>query len=261
MSKFQGFIFRIFLLVLLFTFYSSLPTVSYAAHPLITDDTGTQGKGNWQLEVNTEFTHESENGSEEDTYEVATILSYGVSDSTDIVLGVPYQHIKNREDGYSVTTDGLTDISLEVKWRFYEEDGLSFALKQGITLPTGNEENGLGSGSPTLSLFLIGSKEIDLWDFHANLGYIRNENIVGERENLWHASFAAGFEPVERVKIVGNIGIEENADRTVNTDPLFLIGGVIYELSENVDIDFGIKVGLSRPEADYGILAGIAWRF
>jgi len=257
----QGIRFRILsgLSVLVFCF--SLFTLAHAAHPLITDDTGTQGKGNWQLEVNTEFTHESENGSDEDTYEILSALSYGVSDSTDIVLGVPYQHIKNREDGYSVTTDGLTDISLEVKWRFYEKDGLSFALKPGITVPTGNEENGLGSGRPTLSLFLIGSKEVEPWDFHANLGYIRNENSVDEREDLWHASFAAGFEPVERLNIVGNIGIEENTDRTVNTDPLFLIGGAIYELSENVDIDFGIKVGLSRPEADYGILAGIAWRF
>jgi hypothetical protein len=29
----------------LFTLYFSLSTVSHAAHPLITDDTGTQGRG------------------------------------------------------------------------------------------------------------------------------------------------------------------------------------------------------------------------
>jgi hypothetical protein len=234
---------------------------SLAAHPLITDDTGTQGKGNWQLEVNTEFTHEDENGSEEDTFEISSALSYGLSDSTDLVLGVPYQHIKLREEDHKSTENGLSDISLEVKWRFYEKEGLSLALKPGITLPTGDEDKGMGSGRPTLSLFLIGSKEAEPWEFHANLGYIRNENSVDEKENLWHASFAAGFEAVERLKIVGNIGIEENTDRTVDTDPLFLLGGVIYELSENVDIDFGIKAGLSRPEADYGVLAGIAWRF
>ncbi len=33
------------LFFLLFTVQYSLFTVSYAAHPLITDDTGTQGKG------------------------------------------------------------------------------------------------------------------------------------------------------------------------------------------------------------------------
>jgi hypothetical protein len=242
-------------------FYFSPLTSAYAAHPLITDDTGTQGKGKWQLEVNTEFTHESENGSEEDTYEIATALSYGLSDTIDIVLGVPYQHINNREDGHSASEDGLTDISLELKWRFYEKAGLSFALKPGITLPTGDEDGGLGSGRPAPSLFLIGTKEAGPWEFHANLGYIRNENIIGERDNLWHASLAAGFKASERLKVVGNVGIEQNTDRTVNTNPSFLIGGLIYEVSEDVDIDFGIKAGLSRPEADYGILAGIAWRF
>jgi hypothetical protein len=34
-----------------------------------------------------------------------------------------------------------------VKWRFYEKDGLSFAIKPGIILPTGEEDKGLGDGS------------------------------------------------------------------------------------------------------------------
>jgi hypothetical protein len=29
---------------------------------------------------------------------------------------------------------------LELKWRFFEKDGLSFALKPGIAFPTGNEK-------------------------------------------------------------------------------------------------------------------------
>ena len=37
--------------VLIFCFTTSL----YAAHPLITDDTGTQGKGRFQLELNGEY--------------------------------------------------------------------------------------------------------------------------------------------------------------------------------------------------------------
>ena len=36
--------------------------LAFAAHPPISDDTGTQGKGKFQLEVNSEFTYEK-NGS------------------------------------------------------------------------------------------------------------------------------------------------------------------------------------------------------
>lgn len=35
-----------------------LPLPLFAAHPLITEDTGTQGKGNFQLELTGEHAHE-----------------------------------------------------------------------------------------------------------------------------------------------------------------------------------------------------------
>jgi hypothetical protein len=50
-------------------------------------------------------------------------------------------------------------------------------------------------------------------------------------------------------------------DRHVNTHPAFVLGGLIYSVSENLDVDFGVKGGLNKPEADYSVLAGLAWRF
>ncbi len=234
---------------------------TFAAHPLITDDTGTQGRGKFLLEVNSEFAHEDEDGTKVDTFEVAPTLSYGILDNIDLVLGVPFQSIRTKEEGETFTESGISDISLEVKWRFYEKDGLSLALKPGISLPTGDEEEGLGAGRAGYSLFFITSKEIEPWAFHLNLGYIRNENKAEERKNLWHASFAGTVEVAKDLKLAGNIGIEKNTDRTVETDPAFILGGVIYSITENLDIDFGIKGGLNKPETDYSLLAGIAWRF
>jgi len=261
MLKIHDLGFKTVLICSLFTFYLVLPTVSYAAHPLITDDTGTQGKGNFQLELNSEFSHEDEDGATEDAFGFASALSFGIADTVDIVLGIPYQHIRLKEDGQKGTEDGLSDISLELKWRFYEKDGLSFALKPGLTLPTGDDERGLGAGKITYRAFLITTKEIQPWAFHLNLGYIRNENKADERKNLWHASLSAEYAVMEKLTLVGNTGIEQNTDRNVNTHPAFILGGVIYSLSENLDIDFGLKAGLNEPETDYAILAGFAWRF
>jgi hypothetical protein len=261
MLKFQGLRFKVVLFVSLFIIYFSLFTVSYAAHPLITDDTGTQGKGKFQLELNSEFAHEDEDGLTEDVFEFASILSYGLNDSVDVVLGIPYQFIHLKEDGQKDSENGLSDISLELKWRFYEKDGLSFALKPGMTLPMGDDDKGLGAGKITYSAFFITTKEIHPWAFHLNLGYIRNENKADERKNLWHASVAGEVEVMRDLKIVGNIGVERNTDRTVDIHPAFILGGVIYSLSENLDIDFGVKGGMNKPEADYSVLAGIAWRF
>jgi len=234
---------------------------AFAEHPLITDDTGTQGKGKYQIELSSELAHAKEDDSRTDSFEFSSALSYGIADSVDIVLNIPYEHIRLKEDGQINTVHGLSDISLEIKWRFHEKDGLSFAVKPGLTFPTGDHDKGLGAGRVACSAFFIMTKEIQPWAFHLNLGYIRNENKADERKNLWHASLAGEVEVMRYLKIVGNIGMERNSDRTLDIHPAFILGGVIYSLTENIDIDFGIKGGLNKPEADYAVLAGISWRF
>ena len=102
--------------------------------------------------------------------------------------------------------DGFSDVAIEAKWRFFEKNGFSMALKPGITLPTGNEEKDLGNGRSTYYLYFITSKEIEPWSFHLNLAYFRNENKGDDRNDLWHASLASTFEVIKDLKLVGDIG-------------------------------------------------------
>lgn len=243
-----------------------LPAVSWAAHPLITDDAGTQGKGKFQLEVNGQYDYDKETidgVSEKFTGGQAGLtLSYGIIETADLVLNLPYVWGKVEEDDVSVYDEkGLSDISFEVKWRFYENNGLSLALKPGVSFPTGDDEKGLGTGRTGYHIFLIGSKEIAPWAFHANLGYIGNENRADEERNIWHASLATTYEIVKDLKLVGNVGIEKNPDKAADNDPAFLIVGAIYSISENFDIDAGVKYGLTSSETDWSVMAGIAFRF
>jgi len=241
-------------------------TVAWGAHPLITDDAGTQGKGKFQIEVNGQYDSDKEtvNGvsAESTGGQIAATLSYGVIENADLVLGLPYQWGKVKEDGVTVYDEnGVSDMTLEVKWRFFEKDGLSLALKPGVRIPTGNDETGLGAGRTGYYAFFIGSKEAAPWAFHVNVGYIGNENKADEEINIWHASLAATCEVVKNLKLVGNIGIERNRDKTADKDPAFLLGGVIYAVTERFDIDFGVKYGLTAVETDWSLMAGTAFRF
>jgi len=92
------------------------------------------------------------------------------------------------------------------------------------------------------------------WAFHDNLGYIRNENKVNEQKNLWHAPHATTWEIVKNLKLVANIGIERNPDDNAENNPAFLIGGLIYSVTENFDLDCGVKYGLNSAEADYSLM-------
>lgn len=241
------------------------PCIAFASHPLITDDAGTQGKGKSQIEVNGQYDSDKETVGGVSAHstggQAGAALSYGVIENADLVLNLPYVWGKVAEDGVSLYDEkGLSDISLEVKWRFFEKEGLSFGLKPGVSLPTGNEEKGLGTGKTGYHVFLIGTKETAPWAFHANLGYIRNENRFDENKNLWHASLASTCEVVKNLKLVGNVGMERNPDKAADHDPAFFIAGVIYSFAENLDIDFGVKAGLNKSETEYSMLAGLTYR-
>jgi hypothetical protein len=67
-------------------------------------------------------------------------------------------------------------------------------------------------------------------------------------------------EVVKDLSVVANIGAERNPDRNSNTDPAFILGGVIYAVSEGLDVDLGVKAGLNKTETDSTVLAGITWR-
>jgi hypothetical protein len=245
-----------------------LPLQSWAAHPLITDDAWTQGKGKFQLELNGQYDYDkqTENGVTGKTTggEAATIVSYGIVDAVDLVLSLPYQWVAVKQDGSAVFNEhGIGDMGFEAKWRFFEKEGISIAFKPGISFPTGDDKKGLGAGKIGYSTFLILSAEAKPWAFHFNAGYRRSENTVDvdEKTDIWHASLAATYEVIKDLQAVGNIGIETNTDKSSGSAPAFALAGVIYGVNENFDLDFGVKAGLNEPETDYSILAGTTFRF
>lgn len=241
----------------------SFATDTFASIPLITDDTGTQGKGKFQLELFGEYGQESGAHLTTKTSDLSATFTYGIIDTVDIILGIPYQawHSNNSEGESVLKADGLSDLSIEGKWRFYEKEGLSFALKPGFTIPAGDEEKGLGTGRITYHLYFIASKEMNPWAFHLNLAYIRNENRVNERKDIWHASLASSVDVMKNLKLVGDVGIATNPDSSSNTPPAFILGGLIWSLRENLDIGLGVEAGLTKPETDLAVRGGITWRF
>ena len=244
-----------------------MTTVAIAAHPLVTDDTGTQGKGRGQVEVGVSFFYDKEKVDDATTLkteggDAAVGVTIGLLDSLDIVLGVPYSwYTLDENDARVDRADGLSDISFDAKWRFFEKDGWSLALKPGVSLPSGNEDKGLGAGRASYRMFFIGTKELEPVTIHANLGYIRNENNTDERKDIWHASVAAEVEVIKDLKLLANIGMERNPATDNNNHPAFALGGISYDVSEKITIDAGVKYGLTSPETDWAVLTGLTIRF
>lgn len=233
-----------------------------AAHPLITDDAGTMGTGNTLVEFNGQYDHNDYEGVKDKTHELEVALTYGLTETVDFVVAVPYTSWSSRSEEEGKTSeDGFGDTSMEFKWRFYEQEGLSLAVKPGMSLPTGDDDESLGAGKATYQLFFVGTQEVEAWAFHLNLGNIRSNNTADERENIWHASVASDFALTKNLHLVANIGTERNPTKGEDTHPAFILGGLVYSLTDYCDIDFGVKAGLNHAEPDYSLLAGVALTF
>lgn len=239
-----------------------LPATSgFCAHPLITEDTGTQGQGRWQLELTAEFGHEQTAGAEDDSADFATVLAYGVRDNLDLLLTLPYSRTESMVAGVKATARGLGDLGLDAKWRFFAEDPLSVALKAGATFPSGDEAAGFGAGKSNYSVHLVTSFETGPWGFHIHLGHIGNRNVHGERDVIRHASLALAREVRDALRLVVDLGRFTATDRAFEETMKFLTLGAIYSLSDDFDLDIGLKRGLSDPETDTTLLLGMALRF
>jgi hypothetical protein len=237
---------------------ASAPMTLWAAHPLITEDTGTQGAGRWQLEATLDRGRDKSSGALEISDERKLVLSYGAADSLDLIVGVP--HIRTRTDD-AAAVQGVGDVELAAKWRFYEHQGLSFALRPGVTAPTGDEDRGLGTGRTTSSLFAIMSFETAPWTYHLHIGRTDNRTVTDERRQINHYSVAVARRFSDQLQLVADVSQETNPDKGSNTAIRSAVFGAIYSVSKNFDIDFGYRHGLSDSATDDALLIGLAFRF
>lgn len=231
-----------------------------AAHPLLTEDTGTQGKGNFQLELTGERGRESTDAGTLRVEQPAAVASYGLVDTADLQIGTSYLRL-TLDDGLAQSrAAGLSDVTVDLKWRFLEHGPLSLAVKPGIVIPVGSEARGLGRGNWAAGSLFVLSYEPGPVAFHSHLGYLYN-NIVGERHSLWHVSGAVTWQATEQVKLIADLAYDTNP-LEFGADGVFrTVVGAIYSPVKSVDLDFGVKRGYQRPALGVALAFGLTLRW
>lgn len=131
----------------------AFPIAAHAAHPLITEDTATQGRGMFELEISNAWTRDGSDRS----FELGPQLSYGVLPQLDAILRPTWLDQRSTIAGDVVRARGAGDTAVGLKWRFFERDKLSLAVRAGVNTPTGDADHGLGLGKPTYQGLLAAS--------------------------------------------------------------------------------------------------------
>jgi len=257
----------IFLAFFLVSVAGSLP--AFAALPFITDDAGTLGKGVTQVELwyvgNTD--KETVSGSSVKTEQnlPGATLGHGVAEKVDLTVGLARVWGDTTVDGVSSSDAGSAFFTLSAKWRFFENAGVSFALKPlvGYSYLVG------GTGSDYATSFggwLIVTKEHEALAVSLNAGYLFNDyGSAAERDasrsGIWQLSALATYEVLAGLKLGLDVGAFTNPDKASSEMKAYAMGGAIYSPNRNVDLSLGFKFGITKPEPDFAGIAGVTLRF
>lgn len=243
-----------------------ISTQAVPAHALYTDDTGTQGFMKYSLDVYGEFGWDHDGSTKTTDQLLETDLYAGLLNSVDLVVGIPL-YWQQARDNDELTRDngGISDITLDLKWRFLELGPVSFAIKPGVILPTGDHAKGLGADRMGYACMLISTLDIKPFAVHANIGY-SHQNMLDEdravsRLDGWKLALGAVYDLADTFHLKGEVVSETNGDNTSKTWPSFMTAQAYYDLNDNLSVNAGVRWGLNNQATDIVAITGFTVNF
>ncbi len=220
---------------------------------MLSEDTGTQGKGNFELEMGYDWSRQE--GSRQFLFQPQ--LSWGANAALDLIVQ-PSWVVNIAPDGQR--TRGLGDTNLDFKWRFYGAAPWSLGIRAGLEVPTAENDLGLPSNHYASHAILVLTGDYTPLTLDANLGYTRDPALPGVRTNLYHFSAAATYAVNNRVFFILDASLDSNPDSAQVDHQEVLLGGFIYTARPGLDLDVGFRsrVGAVGPAQQW--LFGLTWR-
>lgn len=225
---------------------------AHAAHPLVTEDTGTQGAGNVELELGNSWG--LDHGAH--VYAFAPQVSLGSSSNLDLIVQPSWLDSRTPP---ATRVQGPGDTNLDAKWRFFGQAPMSLGVRAGIEAPTA--ATGLGLSRTGYHAVAVATWDTAPLTLHGNLGYAFVPEGAGGRSNVYHASAAAMFAYNESLIFVAEGATDSSPVAVVGTRPAVALAGVIYTARPGVDLDLGYLTGVNSAAAVHRWLLGVTIRW
>ena len=232
---------------------ASLAPAAFAAHPLQTEDTGTQGTGN--LEIESGFAQARQDGTRLTTYQPQ--FSLGLSTAFDAIVqpSLVQLHAPGQSDS------GWGDTNVDAKWRFWGSDPWSLGVRAGLQLPTSQHGLGLPHGQVSEHALLVATWDASPTTVHANLGVTQMPRDAGTRATTAHVSAALMQQINERLILTVDSEFDQDPDPHRHAWPGSVLGGVIWTARPGLDLDVGWQRSLDARSVNRQWMAGLTWRF
>jgi hypothetical protein len=248
------------------------------------EDAYTQEKDQWQLSFTSQYQDrkKTKDGDEvkiKDQWQWVTEAEYGLSEWFQINMEVPFLsvHKVTIEDGEATHLDkaGIGDVETGVRIRLIEEDDQwwqpTVSAGFGLSWPTGQWRRDLGTDSYGWEANLLLSKTTDKWAFHLSGGFGMTDDAreQGESEKSDIEEFEVGgalvYGATDRLDIICELFSEFEREKTSTSvcheTEFYVVSGVGYKLFEDLEMGFGVPIGLTNSSHDWGIIANIQYEW
>jgi hypothetical protein len=231
---------------------SALP--AFAAHPLQTEDTGTQGARNVELENG--FARAVGAGSVLSTYQPQ--LSVGLATTVDAIVQPSFVVAHPR--GQAVVS-GLGDTNLDGKWRFWGADPWSLAVRAGLELPTAQRGLGLRHGQVSEHALLVATWDAAPTTVYANVGLTHLPENGDARRDVGIVSAAVLHTVSERLILTVDGEFNQDPSALRHGWPGSLLAGAIWTARPGLDLDVGYQLSINAAAVTRQWMAGLTYRF
>jgi len=193
MGRYAGLLAFVAVLVVL-----ALPPQAWAqgGPPMRTDDPGTPGNGNW--EINTGLT--TDRSASERQFETPNVdINYGAGARVQINFEIPWV-VRGTDSG--PTQNGLGNSGVAVKWRFYEDEKRGFEISTyprfEFNNPTASVRKGLVDRGQRFLLPIEVSKKLGPVEVNPEAGYW----VTQHGPDVWIAGVAVGRQVTSRLELL-----------------------------------------------------------
>jgi hypothetical protein len=172
-------------------------------------------------------------------------MAFPITHRLEFEVGTAYRKVKR--DG--VTHEGLGDSTLEVKWRVADETphGVALAVVPELSLPTGSENRGLGSGHAALVVPMVIEKHVGPVTLSGEVGYGRS---FGDDEAFVPLGLLATMKPRDVFKVGVEIAGEAPADKLSDCE-LSTNVGFKWKATRQVEIHGLVGRTMLSPDSDH----------
>jgi hypothetical protein len=185
---------------------------------------------------------------------------YGVTRRIELSLDLPFVVVTPDDEPLAA---GAGDVGLVGKLQLFEEreEWPAIALRGSVNTASGSERRGLGAGTWDAGLAAVASRTWEPVTVHAMLGYSVVLDGGDDRQNVHVFGVAADWRITKALHLAAEVTGSGHPERRAGPDPISGLLGLIYDLSDRLVLDAGVRRGFNDSVPAWTVTAGVTLTF